>query len=70
MSEPQGFEWRASRDGKVFVSHEGRIVTTLAGDDAKRFLTRVEGADASASQHLMARVTGNFKRGSKPGGRG
>jgi hypothetical protein len=70
MSEPQGFEWRATRDGKVFVSHEGRVVTTLAGDDAKRFLARVADADTSAAQHLMARVTGNFKRGTKPGGRG
>jgi len=43
----------------------GRVVTTLAGVPAERFLRDVEGADEEAEQLLMARVTGNFKRGNE-----
>ena len=47
------------------ISRDGRVVTTLAGGAAKRFLDRVEGADADAAQQLMARATGNYKRGNE-----
>jgi hypothetical protein len=40
-------------------------VTTLAGVPAERFLREVEGADEEAEQLLMARATGNFKRGNE-----
>mgnify|MGYP001797452184 CR=1 FL=1 len=70
MSEPTGFGWRATKDGKVFLTHEGRTVMTLAGAEAHRFVSRMRAADELAAQHLMARLTGNFKRGTKPGGRG
>ena len=42
-----------------------KTVTTLAGDGAQRFLARAEGADAAGLQQLMARATGNFKRGNE-----
>ncbi|CAM4027484.1 ABC transporter ATP-binding protein [Deinococcus frigens] len=49
----------------MIVSHYGRPVTTLAGKDAERFLKRVEGRQDHAAQLLMARATGNFKRGNE-----
>jgi hypothetical protein len=63
MSEQ--FSYRATRDGKVLVSWEGRVVTTLKGERAERFLARAGAADADGRQLLMARVTGNFKRGNE-----
>ena len=62
MSE---FGYRTTRNGQVFISREGREVTTLRGDAAARFLDRVRGADDSAAQLAMARATGNFKRGNE-----
>lgn len=59
------FSYRQQKDGRVVVSWYGRPVTTLAGKDAERFLARVEGADDHAAQLVMARVTGNFKRGNE-----
>ena len=59
-SEPFGFVTRA--DGSVVILYRGAPVTLLRGKAATRFTTRLEGADASAAQRLMARATGNFKR--------
>lgn len=49
----------------MIVSYHAAPVTALRGNAATRFLTRVDGADESAAQQLMARVTGNFKRGNE-----
>jgi hypothetical protein len=63
------FAWTATKDGRVRISWQGRVVTTLAGERAARFLEQVEHADEDAEQLLLARVTGNFKRGNERGGR-
>jgi hypothetical protein len=59
------FAWASTKDGRVRISWRGRVVTTLAGGPAARFLKQVEGADEEAEQLLMARATGNFKRGNE-----
>jgi hypothetical protein len=59
------FGWQATKDGRVRISWQGRVVTTLAGDAAARFVRQAEGADEDAVQALLARATGNFKRGNE-----
>lgn len=59
------FAWQATKDGRVRISWRGRVVTTLTGAAAARFLHQAEGADEEAAQLLMARATGNFKRGNE-----
>jgi hypothetical protein len=59
------FSYAETKDGKVFISWQGRTVTTLAGEGARRFLSRAEDLDAKGRQQLMARATGNFKRGNE-----
>lgn len=46
----------------VVIRHHGRVATTLRGAAAARFLADVERSDP---QQLMARVTGNYKRGNE-----
>jgi hypothetical protein len=58
------FAWR-SRGDEIEISHRGRPVTVLRGDSATRFTTRIADLGAAAAQQLMARVTGNFKRGNE-----
>jgi hypothetical protein len=58
---PNGFEYRRV-GGEVVIEHHGRRATTLRGAAAARFLTDLEKADP---QELMARVTGNYKRGNE-----
>lgn len=62
-SEP--FEFQQTKDGTVRISHRGKVVTTLAGREAERFLLRAAGASGQALQLLMAKATGNFKRGNE-----
>jgi hypothetical protein len=59
------FRCHAIRDGRVRIFWQGRMVTTLAGARAARFLREIERADEDDAQLLMARVTGNFKRGNE-----
>jgi hypothetical protein len=59
------FSYRAHKDGTVRIAWRGRVVTTLAGREAARFLSRIEGADSTQAQLAMAKATGNFKRGNE-----
>ena len=59
------FAWASTKDGRVRISWRGRVVTTLVGGSAARFLEQVEGLDREGEQLLMARATGNFKRGNE-----
>ena len=59
------FSYRATKDGKVFLSWQGRRVVTLAGARAARFRADVADADDERAQIVMARSTGNFKRGNE-----
>jgi hypothetical protein len=59
------FSYAETKDGKVFISWQGRRVTTLAGESARKFQSRAEGLDGEDLQQLMARATGNFKRGNE-----
>lgn len=61
------FDYQQQKDGRVIVTWYGRPVTTLAGKAAQKFLARIEGLDDHAAQLVMARVTGNFKRGNEKG---
>lgn len=64
--EPNGFEF-VVRGERVEVRHNGRLATTLRAAAAQKFLVDVERSDP---QHVMARVTGNYKHGNeRPGGR-
>ena len=66
--EPFSFVTRA--DGSIVIRYRDAPVTILRGKSAARFATRAAGADPAAAQQLMARATGNFKRGNeRRGGR-
>ncbi|MPZ29097.1 MAG: hypothetical protein GEV12_22555 [Micromonosporaceae bacterium] len=59
---PDGFAYAVRRNGSVVITHHGRPATTLRGAAAARFLAEVEQGD---QQGLMARVTGNYRRGNE-----
>ncbi len=59
------FSYVARSDGTIVVRYHEAPVTLLRGKAAERFATRMSGADGPAAQQLMARVTGNFKRGNE-----
>ena len=54
-------------DDRVLVSQDGRQVGALSGSDARRVIDRLERAeDEDAEQMVLAKATGNFKRGNEP----
>ena len=62
MPGPEGFSYEVRKDGTIVLRHHGELATTLRGTRAARFLEAVETADA---QQLMARMTGNYRRGNE-----
>ncbi|MCM3619901.1 hypothetical protein M3936_20215 [Sutcliffiella horikoshii] len=60
------FSYRLSKDNTVFLNYEGRQIKILKGKEANKFLERMEAAeDDVAKQLIMAKITGNFKRGNE-----
>jgi hypothetical protein len=60
-----GFSYRQSKNGDVSIDRRGRSVTTLRGKAAIDFIDEVEGLESNEQQQLMARATGNYKRGNE-----
>ena len=63
--EDTPFSCREGGDGKVFISWRGRQVMILKGRKAQSFLLKLTDLDTTGQQLLMARETGNFKRGNE-----
>jgi hypothetical protein len=62
--EEEPFGVKITRD-KVLVEFRGRLVRTLVGRDADEVRRAVDAGDEVALQLLVARKTGNFKRGNE-----
>ena len=60
-----GFSYRRRKSGDVEVLHRGKVVATLQGAEAHDFIAKVELGEDTDGQQLMARLTGNYKRGSE-----
>ncbi len=58
---PHGFEY-VQRGDRVEIRHHGRLAATLRKAAATAFLDDVARGDP---QQVMARVTGNYKRGNE-----
>ena len=65
MPAPTGFEWTLRRNGEVGIYHHGRQVTVLRGRVAEKLISRLEKSAPDEEQHLLARATGNYKRGNE-----
>lgn len=64
-NQPEGFSFKVRKSGEVEVLHFGKQASLLRALDAARFLLKAEQANDLELQHLMARVTGNYKRGNE-----
>ena len=67
--ENEVFTYRATKDGKVFISWYGKQVTTLSGHKANDFIARISNADEKEAQLIMAKATGHFKHGNENAGK-
>ena len=62
MGTAAGFSYEEGADGSVRVFHHGRKAMTLRGARAQEFLAEVGDGNA---QMVMARWTGNYRRGNE-----
>jgi len=60
-----GFTYRVRNSGDVEIFHRGRLAATLRGDVAQDFKQEAGEEGSAEAQQLMARVTGNYKRGNE-----
>ena len=66
--QDEPFSYLSRADGSIVIRYGTAPVTLLRGNAAAKFATRMADADAAAAQQLMARATGNFKRGNERSG--
>lgn len=59
------FSFRNFKNGTVSVSFQNREVTILKDKIAEKFNSQIENADEMERQLIMAKITGNFKRGNE-----
>ncbi|WP_407318643.1 hypothetical protein UQW22_18315 [Isoptericola halotolerans] len=58
------FDHRVTKDGRVLVSRGGRLVVVVSGAKAARLIALL-GQDEERDQELLARATGNYRRGNE-----
>ncbi|MCB0954977.1 MAG: hypothetical protein KDB06_03860 [Ilumatobacter sp.] len=63
MSGPEGFTYQRRANSDVVVFHHGKVATVLRGARAATFLAEMN--DGADEQELLARLTGNYKRGNE-----
>ena len=63
--ENEVFTYHVSKDDKVFIYWCGKQVTVLKGKEAQTFVSRIEHLIGQEAQFVMAKATGNFKRGNE-----
>ncbi len=60
-----GFTYRVRKNGDVEILHRGRLASTLRGAEAQGFQQEAGDEGSAEAQQLMARITGNYKRGNE-----
>lgn len=67
--EDEVFTYTITKGPKVMIYYHGKQVTILQGNQANRFIEKMDRANARESQQIMAKATGNFKRGNERAGK-
>jgi hypothetical protein len=63
--DAEPFDYDITKDNRVLLYWNGKLIKTLAGKQAQKFISQIAGVDTPTAQLIMARVTGNFKRGNE-----
>jgi hypothetical protein len=63
--DDEPFGYAVTKDGRVRITWRSKVVVTVAGSRASRLARALAAADPEQAQQLLARATGNFKRGNE-----
>ncbi len=59
------FTYKVGKENKVTLYWYGKQVKMLKGKQAEKFMSQITRLDDKEAQLLMAKITGNFKRGNE-----
>ncbi|MED1083538.1 hypothetical protein [Bacillus mycoides] len=60
------FHYRVTKNNIVLIEYYGKQTMILKGNDAEKFLKKINRAsNEKEKQLIMAKITGNFKRGNE-----
>ncbi|MCM3080808.1 hypothetical protein [Brevibacillus invocatus] len=64
--DDEPFSYRIAKNNTIFLDYLGKQVKMLKGNDAEKFLQKINAAqDSKEVQLILANITGNFKRGNE-----
>ncbi len=67
--EEEPFDYQITKDKRVLLYYEGKLIKTLSGKNASKFISQIDGVDWKEEQLILAKATGNFKRGNERDGK-
>lgn len=67
--EEDQFDYQVTKDNKVLIYFHNKHIKTLSGKHAHKFIAQIDGLSGADEQLVLARVTGNFKRGNEREGK-
>ena len=61
------FSYQMTKKGTVIINYEGKQVKIVKGKEAEHLLSKIKEVDNDRTkvQLLLAKITGNFKRGNE-----
>lgn len=63
------FTDQVTKSGKLFFFWDGKRIKILDGNAAQKLLMKINGLEEQDSRLVMAKETGNFKRGNEQQGK-
>ncbi|MCA0456026.1 MAG: hypothetical protein LCI00_18760 [Chloroflexi bacterium] len=61
----QPFDFQITKDKRVLIYWDNRLIMTVKGQAAAKLLGKLDGADESSIQLALAKATGHFKHGNE-----
>ena len=63
--DEEPFSYKITKHKEVFLYWYGRQVSILRGKESERFIAKIKNVDIKEAQLIIAKITGNFKRGNE-----
>ena len=63
--EESPFDVQITKEGKALIYYQNKLVKTLKGKSAEKLASKLDEADDYEIQIILAKETGNFKRGNE-----
>ena len=63
--DEEPFSYKITKDKKIFIYWNEKQVTILKGKQSEDFFKKILNVNKKEAQLIMAKITGNFKRGNE-----